>query len=185
MRRVSLLVSLVAVVLLGLVAIRQAPTITAQDATPIAAGHPLVGAWRLDTDAVDPANPLSLAVFSSDGTYTEAAVDGFGVGVWTPTGPTSAALTIIEQSPGDGSQPAIHNTVRGTVEVAPDGQSFTATYTLQFNPNEMPMMPTGELGPGTATGTRITVEPMGTAVSGLADAFAAAFGSPPAGTPTS
>jgi hypothetical protein len=106
----------------------------------------------------DLSNPLSLAVVHADGTYTELAVDGSGVGTWTPTGPPSATLTAVKQSPEEQEGSAATVTVRATVEVASDGQTLTATYTLEFDTDQMPMMPAGELGPGAATGTRIAVE---------------------------
>jgi hypothetical protein len=184
MRRFSLPLTMLVVLLLGVVSVIGFRTTAAQDATPAAtAGHPLVGAWRLDTDVNDPTNPPSLAIFHSDGTYTELAVDGSGVGVWTSTGPTSGTLTAVEQSPSDQGGGSTSVMVRATIDVAADGQSLTATYTLEFDTDQAPMMPAGELGPGMATGTRIVAEPMGTPVSSLEDAFAAAFGSPPAGTP--
>ena len=76
MHRFVVLVSVV--VGIGLLALGAAFTPTdAQDATPTAlAGHPLIGAWRLDVDTEDPANPPSLAIFHDDGTYLQADADG-------------------------------------------------------------------------------------------------------------
>ena len=55
--------------------------------------------------------------------------------------------------------------------MAADGQSYTGSHTLEFVGGEG--MPAGELGPGSATGTRIAVEPMGTPAASLAEAFGA------------
>jgi hypothetical protein len=51
------------------------------------------------------------------------------------------------------------NTLRGSVEISADGESFTATYTL-----DLPMRAggtSGQLGPVAASGVRVSVEPMG------------------------
>ncbi len=50
--------------------------------------------------------------------------------------------------------------VRATVEVDETGGAFTARFTGEFI--EPDGTATGEYGPGTATATRIAVEPMGT-----------------------
>ena len=56
------------------------------------------------------------------------------------------------------------STIRATFEVAADGQSLSAVYTIEFVETGVP---TGQMGPGTATATRIVVEPMGTPVMPL------------------
>ncbi len=50
-------------------------------------------------------------------------------------------------------------TIRATIEVASDGQSLTAEFTIEFDEEGIS---SGEYGPGAVTGTRIVVEPMGT-----------------------
>lgn len=83
------------------------PAVVAQDATPTeAAGHPLVGAWRIIPDPPGP--PLVLIVYHADGTLTYSApssspappdapfavaFDTPAYGAWEPTGPRSAALS--------------------------------------------------------------------------------------------
>ena len=56
-----------------------------------------------------------------------------GLGVWEPTGPTSAALTITEQLPAQqvGEIEGATLTTRAAIEVAPDGQSLSADYTVE------------------------------------------------------
>ena len=54
--------------------------------------------------------------------------------------------------------------MRGTFQVAPDGQSVTATYTLEYSGGGAPA---GQIGPGSASGTRVVVEPMGSPVMPL------------------
>ena len=46
----------------------------------------------------------------------------------------------------------------------------------------MDWMPTGEYGPGSVTGTRVVVEPMGTPVGSLEDFFGIVEDTTPAGT---
>jgi hypothetical protein len=58
--------------------------------------------------------------------------------------------------------------VRVEIEVAEDGQTLTATYTLEFTGEGFPE---GEIGPGMAEGVRIAVEPMGTPVMSPSEAF--------------
>ena len=62
-------------------------------------------------------------------------------------------------------------TIRASIEVAEDGQSFAGTYT--FEPPaafaEAMGAPAGQLGPGEVTGQRVAVEPMGEPVSSGAD----------------
>ena len=53
-----------------------------------------------------------------------------------------------------------------SIEVAPDGQTLTADFTIQFTGEGAPE---GEFGPGTVTGTRVSVEPMGTPAGSLED----------------
>jgi hypothetical protein len=69
-------------------------------------------------------------------------------------------------------------------EVDPNGETFSADYTLEL---EGEFLPAGEFGPGGVTATRMTVEPMGTPVGTLDDLFSAfeEEGTPGAGTPTS
>lgn len=137
----------------------------AQDASPIAtAESPVVGAWLLDVDG-DPDSAPTVAIFHADGTYIqEDQGANVAIGSWEPNGPNTGAVTFtwygVDESGAYGS-----STVRATVEVAADGTSLTAVYTLEF------IGPDGtssdQMGPGTATGTRIAVEPMGSPVAPL------------------
>ncbi len=60
-------------------------------------------------------------------------------------------------------------TVRASIEVAEDGQSFAGTYTIELPAGMAEAMgaPVGQLGPGEVTGQRIAVEPMGEPVGPL------------------
>ena len=94
--------------------------------------------------------------------------------MWQPTGPQSADVTIhFQQADAEGATSTA--IVRAAVEVAGDGQSLTATYTLEFiGPDGTS---SGQLGPTTATGTRLAVEPMGTPVGPLVAPFSPAASS--------
>jgi len=172
MRRLSALVSILVVALIGGVVLGR--SVSAQDATPVAeaslAGHPLVGAWVLDTDTADPENPPSLVVFTADGIYNQHDYDGTaGVGSWDATGPTSANLTFFSYFPDEEGNLGGGSIVRAELEVAADGHSLTATYTVEVI---NPAGPFGEqYGPGTASGERIAVESMGEPVGSLDDLF--------------
>ena len=175
MRRRSSLFALLALVLavLGL-----APLARAQDATPAAmAGHPLVGAWVLDTNADDPANAPGVATVAADGTFHEVDSDGSsGLGTWRPTGDRTAELVIVYP----GEEGAFW--IRVTLEVAADGRSFTASYTAELVGTDG--AGTGQYGPATATGTRLEAETPGVPVGTLEDLFAQfGAGTPEAGTP--
>jgi hypothetical protein len=172
MKRISILAFLTTIVVLGLVVFRGTSGIGAQDATEMA-GHPLVGTWLLDTDTDDPTNPPSLASFGADGIYTEVDADGSaGMGSWEATGPDTAALTFH----GLGDEGMV--TVRAAIEVAADGQSLTATYTLEFTTPDG--MGTGQYGPANVSGTKVVVEQMGTPVGPLEDLFSQFEGTPEA-----
>jgi hypothetical protein len=151
-------------------------TETTDAAAPSAAAHPLVGAWML-TDTSDPEGGQFLASFSSDGIYQQSEDNGAGFGAWEPTGATSAALTLVILATEEEGGGTI--TVRATIEVGADGQTLTADYTIEATGEGAPP---GEFGPGSVTGTRITVEPMGTPVGTLDDLFGQFEGTVPADT---
>lgn len=143
---------------------------SAQSASPaVGTEHPLVGAWMVDTEPENPTNAPHLAIVSSDGTYLEVDPDGTAVGVWEATGETTGAITFHFLA-----GPAGMGTIRGDIDVAPDRQSWTASYTLELiGPDGTS---TGEIGPGMASATRIMVESQGTPVGSFEDVF----GAPPA-----
>lgn len=159
MRRPWFLVVLFVLVTMSTGVLASRPSV-AQEATPaVMSRHPLVGAWILDGDVDDPANPPELIVFTADGLYI--AADAFGgntIGVWEPTGARTAAITLGFRLAG-AEPPGGMVHVRGTVEVAEGGQRFTAPYTLEIVTPDGAR--SGEYGPGAAAGTRMVIEPMG------------------------
>lgn len=160
-RPLSLVALLVGLLLTA--ALLLAPAHGAAQATPAMATHPLVGAWELQTQVNNPSNPPSVAVFHPDGTYYESDADGSdGAGTWQPTGPNTANLTIIFHGTDEKGNYVAKIKVRAAVTVDASGNSFTAPYTLEFiSPDGKS---TGQLGPVTATGTRIMAEAPGTPV---------------------
>jgi hypothetical protein len=132
--------------------------------------HPLVGTWLLDSEADNPDNPLEVDVITSDGAFIGVEADGsVTLGAWEATGDQTANLTVWSILPEEeGSGTAI---IRVSVEVAEDGATFTAEYTLELIGPDGTTMGDGEYGPATATATRLSVEPMGTPVGTFEDLF--------------
>jgi len=132
--------------------------------------HPLVGTWLANTDPENQPDPSETFTFSSDGTYID--VDSSGsttLGSWEATGENTATLTIVGFESDDDEESTGSVTIRATIEVSEDGNSFTAEYTLEFIDAEGTS--TGEAGPGAATGTRLLVEAPGTPVMSLEELF--------------
>jgi hypothetical protein len=167
MRRFGISVSVLTLAVVGLVLLGSRPSAVAQESTPAAmAGHPIVGAWLLDVDANDPASPPALAIFHNDGTYLQAESDGGnGVGVWEATGARQVVLTELLHEQDETGDFAGTLMVRATIYLDEAGDAWTAEYTLEFTGPDGTSA--GEMGPGTATAERITVEPMGTPVGPL------------------
>ena len=157
--------SVVAVVLLGLVAAGRAGPMTAQDATPAAlAAHPLVGTWVADPDADNPANPPSVDVFTADGVALSVAAGGAATaGAWEATGPRTATITFVGVFEEEGFGGTF--VVRGEVEVDEAGEAFTAPYSFTAVAADGTVLETGQ---GTARGTRLPVEPAEAAGTPLA-----------------
>ena len=183
MRRMPVLLSVVAVVLLGAVAAgRSTLGSSSHDATPAAAlaGHPIVGAWRL-TDPAFPDDPLTLVHFYADGTYLQAEADGpVGVGSWEATGERGVAMTFLAQF-GDEAGGVFALTIRAAGEVDAGGDAFAGTYTAELALPDGTSR--GEFEPGTVAATRMAVEPMGTPAGPIEALFGQFAGSPAAGTP--
>jgi hypothetical protein len=178
MRRNTVLL-LSVVVLLGTLLIGGGRFVAAQDASPAdTMTHPIVGSWMLDLEPEVPDDPFSLVRFSADGGYLQIDPDGTNsIGAWEPTGDNSAILTLTFVTEEDGT-----STARATVDVDPDGETFTATYTLEFV--DLSGESSGEIGPGTAEGTRMVVEGPGEPVASFEEAFGE-FEATPEATPAS
>ena len=165
---------LVAVVLLGTVLMSRGAFVTAQETDAV--DHPLVGVWVVDMAPDNPTNPVEQSVVAADGTMVELDADTpTGYGVWEPTGDSTANMTFAVLF-ADGSRRLVH----ASVEIAPDGQSFTAIYTHEYFLNPSPGRSSGEIGPGRAEGTRLVAKGLGTPVASFAEYFAQAEGTPEA-----
>jgi len=184
MRRIPNLLSVHAVVLLGVHAVgRSTLGIAAQEEPRRAtAMHPVVGAWLLTDVPPIPDDPPILVHFHSDGTYLQAEADGaVGVGAWEATGERSLAVTFVEQF-ADETGAVSTITVRATAEVDAAGDALTGTFTIELALPDGTSQ--GEFGPGTVTATRIAVEPMGEPVGPLEALFGPAEeATPETGTP--
>ena len=144
------------------------PIVVAQED---AAMHPIVGSWVLDPTPEDPSDAVNLVTFNAEGTLVSAGFDGTAMGSWEPTGERTADVTFhgLSFAP-DGGFGGLF-TIRASGEVAEDGQTFTATYTVEPPAAMAQMMgaPEGQLGPGEVTAQRISVEPMGETVGPIPD----------------
>ena len=121
MRRLAVLAS-VFVVLTGVVAYVHGNTgAAAQDAM---ASHPVVGLWRFTNEVGDATFP-SLGIFHADGTYIEDYPDesSFSLGLWRPTGPRSAEVTVYQNQIVDDK--LTNGEGRWTVEVDESGNALT------------------------------------------------------------
>jgi hypothetical protein len=182
MRRLIIGCSAAAVLLVGGLAVSTAVQATTPPTEEPAEGHPFVGAWIYTVDGFPEAFTVLLAI-DADGTWIDTSPDGStSIGSWEATGPNSFSLTFHSLSlTEDGSVAFL--TIRSTGEVSEDGQSWTAEYTAELTGEGLPP---GEHGPGSATGTRINVEPMGAPVGPVEALFPDLFppegGTAPAGT---
>jgi hypothetical protein len=143
-----------------LAAVAAAPGVSAQ----ATADHPAIGAWMIDATPEDPTDQPELVIVAPGGFVINAASNGTGYGSWAATGERSADATFLV--PVFDPEAGIivgYVTIRTSIEVAEDGESFTGPYTVEF-PAAMAEAfgaPVGELGPSEVTGQRIAVEPMG------------------------
>lgn len=153
---------LVAFVLAALIALiggfvgRPMRDTTAQDATPTTEGHPLVGTWVIDNDTATNTGAPPVAVFTSDGTFTDAAA-GFS-GVWEPTGPNTAAMNflgVIDNQDGFSG----YIVVSGPIEVDATGDAWEQTYTVMTVSADGTVMSVSP--PTHAHGTRLQIVPEG------------------------
>lgn len=161
MRGSMALVALVAAVLAGAAGTARPVGAATQQTATATAGHPLVGAWVVDTEVDNPTNPPSFDTFAADGTLVNIGSDGTSVGAWQATGPRTATFTFAGLTEG-GRGGAIF-IIRVDIEVAATGESFTATHSFTLAAPDGKVL-TSAKG-GTARGTRIHAEPMDAAGS--------------------
>ena len=105
---------------LGLALAATTHPVAAQESTPAAmAGHPILGTWVIVRNIAKTDEVPVVVAFTADGSFIDP---GQGVaGSWEPTGPTSAAMTIVPfLDPAGG-----YAVVRGTWEVDAGGGTMT------------------------------------------------------------
>jgi hypothetical protein len=156
---------LVAAMAIGIVAAGRR-TADAQDRG--VASHPAVGSWRVHREPENSTYPVELMILSADGAVLDfgAFSGATGVGRWEPTSADAATVsfTVVTNGPA-------YIVIRASVAFAPDGQSFTGSFTdeMVFDPEHGGT--SGEIGPGVVTGTRMTAEAPGTPVASFAEFF--------------
>jgi hypothetical protein len=140
------------------------PGAVAQDESTSTAGHPMVGTWLIEPSTGE---PPELFFAGADGVAASTSVEGTGFGSWTATGERTADATIRFPMVDPEAGFLGMATMRASVEVAADGQSFAGTFTAELPAAmaEAMGLPVGELGPGDVSGVRVVVEPMGEPVA--------------------
>lgn len=177
MRQAKVL-SFSAVFLLGIVLIGGGGSASAQDDGP--AEHPARGSWSVTSDPGDAEYSPRLVILSADG--GAMFVSGYAttaIGAWEPAGESTADVTFTMVTDGPGQI-----VIRVSLEVAPDGQTFTGTFTNEIIFDPAGGGTSGEIGPGTIDGTRLAVEAPGTPTQTFEEFFALP-GATPEATPVS
>jgi len=173
MLSLATVVTLVAAILLG----RPLLDTAAQDA-PTTTGHPLVGTWVIDNDTTTDTGAPPVAVFTSDGTFTDANA-GFS-GVWEATSPTGAVMSfvgILDNQDGFSGYIAL----TGPIEIDATGDAWDSTYQVMTVAADGTVLETSP--PVPSHGERLQVIP----VDGLGTALqeVPVWYPSPAATPTS
>jgi hypothetical protein len=167
MRRLSILISVTAILLLGLIATPRLGPTTAQEATD---GPDLAGSWRVVVSRADGATFLSLHTYGAEGTVVVSGLPAQpappggqpGVvffspahGTWEATGPESANLTYVHLRADADGQPLGPVTIRNTLTLAADGQTFTSEAVTTLADPEGNVLATFS---STGQGTRMVAE---------------------------
>jgi len=168
MHRVSYLLTILALVVLGLGATILSTSATAQEDSATPPDHPLIGTWRLTVTEEGVSSP-AIATWSADGTYSDitppvaAIAPDFAVfatpafGAWESTGANSGAFTAeYFYSDGEGNLRTTRTT-SGEGQVSDDGETATGSFAYLI------VAPDGTVvhaGQGTFEATRLAVVPM-------------------------
>ncbi len=134
----------------------------AQEATPVPmTGHPLIGTWIIDRDTTTTAEVPVVVVFTADGSFIDPG--GLGAaGVWEPTGPRSAVMTLI---PFDEERTGGYIVVRSTLEIDEEGDSMMGPASATVVGPDGTVVVTEEYS---TRATRMQVDPMANAGQPLA-----------------
>lgn len=165
MRRPTVLLSLLVIMVVGLVTIgRPGLRGVAQDGTPVAGDQELVGSWIITVQTDGGPSFINLSTFMPGGVQITTAPDGpLGHGVWEPTDEGAYAVTIV--FPDFDQDGALKDkvTVRSTVTLSPDGDTFTGPYVTEGKDLTGAVLFSVA---GTVQAERIVTEPLGTPVAG-------------------
>lgn len=148
-----------------------------------AVGHAAAGTWVVEHEPADLSIGPSMLLLANDGSAaavfitTDSPEGTAALGTWEPTGKLSAVVTFVLVTNGPAQV-----IFRASIELTADELSFSGWFTqeMQFDPAGGGT--SGEIGPGTLAGTRVTAEGPGDAVSSFEDFFAVP-GAPPEATP--
>ena len=139
MRRVPVLLSVLAVMLLGLTAAARGAATAAQEGTPAADGPDLAGSWRVVLTFADGRTVLSLGTYGADGTAVSSGLPAMAAppgappgvvfsslahGAWEATGPDTANITVVHLRANQEGQPLGTLTGRFAVTLDADGQTY-------------------------------------------------------------
>ena len=171
MRRAPVLLSLVAVALVGLLAVgRSGLGAVAQGGTPSAGDQGLVGSWVI-TAQLEGDEPLAFVNFATimpGGVLIATAPDSpLGHGAWERAGDGDYALTIVFPDFDDEGDLEGRITVRATVTLGRDGDTFAGPFVTEVADLAGEVL--FSYG-GAAEAVLIAVEPLGTPVAGATEA---------------
>ena len=141
--------------------------------TPVAS-HPAIGSWLVTSDPGDAEYSPRLMTLAADGTAMFVSGEKTtAIGAWEPTEDASAAasFTLVTNGPA-------YIVIRAALDIAPDGQSLTGTFTLEAVFDPAGGGTSGEIGPGTIDGTRLDAEAPGTPVASFEEFFPPADATP-------
>lgn len=120
------------------------------------AEHPIVGTWLVVPADEVPPGSAELFVVGADGSVSELTEAGSGAGSWLPEGESGAIVTVLfPQTDRQGAFVGVR-TVRGSLEVGADGDSFDGLVTSELSAGADGS--TGQLAPRAVSGTRVIAE---------------------------
>ncbi len=155
MRRLTVSLAIVVVLLFGVIATMSRSTAAQEDMT---AEHPIVGAWEWDNDPNNPGTEISYAVFHADGTYVEVGSGGaVDVGVWEPTGERTADVTFFFADVDPDPDVVVRGVGRMAAKVDDAGNAINAPFSFEARAADGTVPFSGQF---LALGTRLEVMPM-------------------------
>lgn len=96
--------------------------VSAQEATPGSlAGHPLVGAWMVDTNTETDTDSPEIGIFTSDGSVFGLGASRWVSGVWAADDDSTGTVTLVGVFEGNGGGYVV---IRGLTAVEPTGNRW-------------------------------------------------------------